>query len=123
MGSRRTIFTRNERWMGDLDVDRAIARPLCATMGKWHRANQDNYYTEHYVLSRRGERHPSFDFQRHRVRRVTPLEALRLQGFPDEFARHVSETCVSLTGAYRAIGNAVPVLLAAAVIEETIGNG
>ncbi|MDD2856969.1 MAG: DNA (cytosine-5-)-methyltransferase, partial [Desulfuromonadaceae bacterium] len=40
LGSRKTIFTKNEKWMGDLDIDRTIARPICATMGKWHRANQ-----------------------------------------------------------------------------------
>lgn len=122
MGSRRTIFTRNEKWMGDLEIDRAIARPICATMGKWHRANQDNYYSEHYVLSDGGVKPPSFDYLRDTVRRLTPIEALRLQGFPDSFYAHYIGMGISPTPAYKTIGNAVPVGLAAAVISHLLNH-
>jgi len=122
-GSRKTIFTRNEKWMGDLDIDREIARPICATMGKWHRANQDNYFTEHYIFSENGEKHPSFNYQRDRVRRITPLEALRLQGFPDIFAEYINTLSIPFTAVYRAVGNAVPVDMAAAVIKNLLENG
>jgi DNA (cytosine-5)-methyltransferase 1 len=119
-GSRKTIFTRNEKWMGDLEIDRAIARPICATMGKWHRANQDNYYTEHFVLSEGGIKPPSFDYLQDAVRRLTPLEALRLQGFPDSFYKHYADLGIAVTPAYQTIGNAVPVDLAAAVISNLL---
>lgn len=122
LGSRRTIFTRNEKWMGDLEIDRAIARPICATMGKWHRANQDNYYTEHYVMSDGGIKPLSFDYLRDPVRRLTPLEALRLQGFPDSFDEHYVSMGISPTPAYKTIGNAVPVALAAAVITNLLNH-
>lgn len=120
IGSRKTIFTRNEKWMGDLEIDRAIARPICATMGKWHRANQDNYYTEHYVMSDGGIKPQSFDYLRDIVRRLTPLEALRLQGFPDSFEAHYVSAGISPTPAYKTIGNAVPVDLASAVIANLL---
>lgn len=120
MGSRRTIFTRNDKWMGDLEIDRAIARPICATMGKWHRASQDNYYTEHYVLSVGGIKPQSFDYLRDNVRRLTPVEALRLQGFPDGFDAHYAREGISPTPAYKTIGNAVPVDLASAVISNLL---
>lgn len=123
LGSRRTIFTRNEKWMGDLEIDRAIARPICATMGKWHRANQDNYYTEHYIYSKGGTKPLTFDFSQDSVRRLTPLEALRLQGFPDDFAVHYTDMSISPTPAYKTIGNAVPVDLAAAVISNLLQQG
>ena len=119
-GSRKTIFTRNEKWMGDLEIDRSIARPICATMGKWHRANQDNYYTEHYVFSEGGVKPATFDYLRDAVRRLTPLEALRLQGFPDIFLAHYVEMRITPTPAYKTIGNAVPVNLAAAVITNLL---
>lgn len=121
-GSRRTIFTRNEKWMGDLEIDRAIARPICATMGKWHRANQDNYFTEHYVFSEGGVKPLRFDYLRDAVRRLTPLEAFRLQGFPDTFNAHYIQMGISPTPAYKTIGNAVPVDLAAEVISNLLNE-
>jgi DNA (cytosine-5)-methyltransferase 1 len=120
--SRKTIFTRNEKWMGDLEIDRAIARPICATMGKWHRANQDNYFTEHYVFSEGGVKPSHFDYLRDAVRRLTPLEAFRLQGFPDTFNDLYVQMGVAPTPAYRTIGNAVPVNLAAEVISNLINQ-
>jgi DNA (cytosine-5)-methyltransferase 1 len=121
-GSRKTIFTRNSKWMGDLEIDRPIARPLCATMGKWHRANQDNYYTEKYVMSERGLKPSTFDYRTDQVRRLTPLECLRLQGFPESFGAVYEKLGVAPTPAYRTIGNAVPVNLAKAVIHNLLQN-
>jgi len=123
LGSRKTIFTRNEKWMGDLEIDRPIARPICATMGKWHRANQDNYYTERFVFSEGGIKSSNFDYMRDVVRRLTPLEALRLQGFPDAFEMHYVSMDISPSSAYKTIGNAVPVDLAGAVISNLLTNG
>lgn len=57
------------------EIDLKIARPLCATMAKMHRACQDNYVT-----------------QNGRVRRLTPRECARLQGFSDDFIIPVSDT-------------------------------
>ena len=72
------------------EIDLKIARPLCSTMHKMHRACQDNYVTDNG-----------------RVRRLTPREAARLQGFPEDFKIPVSDT-----QAYRQFGNAVTVRVA-----------
>ena len=77
------------------EIDLKIARPLCATMAKMHRACQDNYVT-----------------QNGRVRRLTPRECARLQGFNDEFVIPVSDS-----HAYKQFGNAVTVNVSRAVAQ------
>jgi DNA (cytosine-5)-methyltransferase 1 len=51
-------------------------------------------------------------------RKVTPREAARLQGFPDDFSPHPSDT-----QAYKQFGNAVPVVMASAVIKAIADTG
>lgn len=78
-------------WKAKSETDLPVARPLCATMAKMHRASQDNYVTQEKGL-----------------RRLTPRECARLQGFdgPKEsnFVIPVSDT-----QAYKQFGNAVTV--------------
>lgn len=92
-------------YRGKSEIDLKVARPLCATMAKMHRACQDNYVTQHG-----------------KVRRLTPRECARLQGFPDDFVIPVSDT-----QAYKQFGNAVTVnvsnAVAAKVKETLIQNG
>ena len=80
------------------EIDLKIARPLCSTMHKMHRASQDNYVTD-----------------KGRIRRLTPREAARLQGFPDDFKFSVSDT-----QAYRQFGNAVTVCVAEKVAQKIL---
>lgn len=75
------------------EIDLTVARPLCATMAKMHRACQDNYVT-----------------QNGRIRRLTPRECARLQGFSDDFVILVSDS-----QAYKQFGNAVTVNVSRAV--------
>lgn len=87
-------------WKAKAETDLDIARPLCATMAKMHRASQDNYVTQEKGL-----------------RRLTPRECARLQGFDGP------NTCdfiipVSDTQAYKQFGNAVTVNVARAVAES-----
>ena len=85
------------------EIDLKIARPLCATMAKMHRACQDNYVT-----------------QNGRVRRLTPRECARLQGFADTFVIPVSDS-----QAYKQFGNAVTVNVSRAVaraVRESLQN-
>jgi len=49
-----------------------------------------------------------------RIRRLTPLECFRLQGFPDEYFRKLKDAGISDTQLYKLAGNAVTV----PVIEE-----
>lgn len=76
-----------KKWSAKPEIDLEIARPLCATMAKMHRASQDNYVTDNG-----------------KVRRLTPRECARLQGFPEDFKIEVSDT-----QAYKQFGNAVTV--------------
>ena len=80
------------------ETDLPIARPLTATMAKMHRACQDNYVT-----------------QNGRLRRLTPRECARLQGFPDSFRIVVSDS-----QAYKQFGNAVTVNVSYAIAKSII---
>jgi DNA (cytosine-5)-methyltransferase 1 len=65
-------------------------------MAKMHRACQDNYVT-----------------QNGRLRRLTPRECARLQGFSDTFKFNVSDA-----QAYKQFGNAVTVDVAYAIAKS-----
>lgn len=83
------------------EIDLSVARPLCATMAKMHRASQDNYVTQPSQLAEEAGKTS--------VRRLTPRECARLQGFqenPDY------EIVVSDSQAYKQFGNAVTVNVA-----------
>lgn len=84
-------------WVAKAETDLPIARPLCATMAKMHRASQDNYVTQDKGL-----------------RRLTPRECARLQGFDgpksSDFVIPVSDS-----QAYKQFGNAVTVNVSRAV--------
>jgi DNA (cytosine-5)-methyltransferase 1 len=122
--TRKTVLRKNEKWQGDLEIDRKIARPLTATMAKWHRANQDNYFSASYVNGNFGVsgQKTNVNLECEPIRRITPLEGFRLQGFPDEFEQIRRQQRVSNSASYRLIGNAVPVAMARAVIEQFIGH-
>lgn len=83
------------------EIDLDIARPLCATMHKMHRASQDNYVTD---TQNRNKFTDSDEHKISNVRRLTPNECRKLQGFPSDWEINVSDT-----QAYRQFGNAVTV--------------
>lgn len=87
------------------EIDLSIARPLTATMAKMHRANQDNYVT--------APSKQAINVGKTEIRRLTPRECARLQGFPESY-----EIIVSDTQAYKQFGNAVTVNVAEAIAKE-----
>lgn len=89
------------------EIDLPIARPLTATMAKMHRANQDNYVTDPNPIAKEAGKTD--------IRRLTPRECARLQGFPDDY-----EIVVSDTQAYKQFGNAVTVNVAQALAESIL---
>jgi len=121
-GSRKTILTKPSNWMGDVNIDNPIARPLTASMSKWHRANQDNYFSNSYIASQTPSIRPVVDMEKEPIRRITPLEGFRLQGFPDEYAQIANDLKISYSAQYRLIGNALPVNLAKAVIQHFLDS-
>lgn len=84
-------------WVAKAETDLPIARPLCATMAKMHRASQDNYVTQEKGL-----------------RRLTPRECARLQGFDGPKTSYY-KIPVSDSQAYKQFGNAVTVNVSRAV--------
>lgn len=86
------------------EINQSPARPLCATMAKMHRACQDNYYSDDYILG---------NGDTERIRKLTPRECARLQGFPDDYVIDVSNA-----QAYKQFGNAVTVNVSRAVATQ-----
>jgi DNA (cytosine-5)-methyltransferase 1 len=95
------------------EIDLAIARPLTKTMAKMHRAHQDNYYSNCYIL---GEKNQKW------VRRLTPVEAFKLQGFSENFVNKAYNVNVSDTQLYMQAGNAVTVKVVESILKVLIEN-
>lgn len=91
-------------------IDLDIARTLTATMVKMHRACQDNYYSDDFIL--RGKSHKDTAKEilfKKPVRRLTPKEALQLQGFSKTFYHKAIAAGVSEHQLYKQAGNALSV--------------
>lgn len=83
------------------EINLKIAKPLTATMHKMHRANQDNYYED---IVNRNKFEDTAEKRISTIRRLTPNECRKLQGFPNNWKYVVSDTQL-----YRQFGNAVSV--------------
>ena len=91
-------------------IDLDIARTLTATMVKWHRACQDNYYSDDFILT--GISHKDTDkviLYKKPVRRLTPKEALLLQGFSKNFYNRAVAAGVSEHQLLKQAGNALSI--------------
>ncbi len=88
-------------------IDQPICKTLTATMHKMHRASQDNYFTDI-------KNHEKYcDKSKTNIRKLTPNECRKLQGFPEDWKQVVSDT-----QAYKQFGNAVTVDVIYAVGKE-----
>ena len=96
------------------EIDLEIARPLTRTMVKMHRAHQDNYYSNKFINNEKKLKW---------IRKLTPLEALRLQGFPDKFYKIAKKNNVSDTQLYMQAGNSVTVNVVEAILNHLINHG
>ncbi|MDD6469155.1 MAG: DNA cytosine methyltransferase [Bacilli bacterium] len=80
-------------------IDLPISKTLTATMAKMHRASQDNYVTDEINYQRNCNK-----INRVNIRKLTPNECRKLQGFPSDWKQVVSDC-----QAYKQFGNAVTV--------------
>lgn len=96
------------------EIDLKIARPLTRTMVKMHRANQDNYYSNKFI---KGEKKLKW------VRKLTPQEALKLQGFSDRFYYNAKAEMISDSQLYMQAGNAVTVDVMKCILKHLKNNG
>lgn len=79
-------------------------------MVKMHRACQDNYYSDDYILT--GQSHMDTSKEvlfKKPVRRLMPSEALKLQGFDQVFFDRARAAGVSEHQLYKQSGNALSV--------------
>ena len=86
------------------------ARPLTYTMHKMHRASQDNYYSDEYIKGG----------SKNRIRRITPYEAMLIQGFKKNTAKRILKTGLSDTHLYKLAGNAVSPLVVKEVLRHIL---
>jgi DNA (cytosine-5)-methyltransferase 1 len=91
-----------------------VARPLTASMVKMHRACQDNYYSDPFLNAKNPEEYLKQSFSKeeqasHAIRKITPVEAFKLQGFDAIDVEKAREAGVSNHQLYRQAGNAVSV--------------
>jgi len=84
-------------------IDLPISKTLTATMHKMHRASQDNYVTD----QRNYDNNVKDKKNRIAIRKLTPNECRKLQGFPSDWKQVVSDMY-----AYKQFGNAVTVNVA-----------
>ena len=98
------------------DINKDPARPLTKTMHKMHRASQDNYYSDNFIL---GLGDPN---DKKCIRRITPIEAFRLQGFDDDFVFNAQKAKVSDTQLYMQAGNAVTTNVVTALLKYIFSN-
>lgn len=106
------------------EINQDPARPLTATMHKLHRACQDNYYSLGYIHSN-GADNPATslskaDLCQLDIRKLTPKEAMMLQGFPATWSINAQEARVSEGALYKQAGNAVSVNVVYAIIHYCI---
>ncbi|MEG0407908.1 MAG: DNA (cytosine-5-)-methyltransferase [Bacilli bacterium] len=78
-------------------IDMKLSKTLTATMHKMHRASQDNYITDKINSL-------NISNEKSDIRKLTPNECRKLQGFPSDWKQVVSDT-----QAYKQFGNAVTV--------------
>lgn len=89
-------------------INMPICKTLTATMHKMHRASQDNYYTDKKNFDKHCDKTTKTD-----LRKLTPNECRKLQGFPSDWNQVVSDT-----QAYKQFGNAVTVDVAYGVAKN-----
>lgn len=104
-------------------INQLIARPLTASMVKMHRACQDNYYSDEFLKNKNPLGFLKKDFskdelQKHSIRKLTPREALALQGFDDEFYNNCVNAGLSDHQLYKQAGNAVSVNVVYAILHH-----
>lgn len=88
-------------------IDLPISKTLTATMHKMHRASQDNYVTDNKNYLK------YCNDDKINIRKLTPNECRKLQGFPSDWVQVVSDC-----QAYKQFGNAVTVNVSYAVAKQ-----
>ena len=114
---KRTILSNGSGgFVSRSDIDLLTARPLCATMHKMHRACQDNYFSQGFINGEYDGPTAGGNAMQLSVRRLTPRESFRLQGFPEQYINNVERLGLSDSAMYKLAGNAVSVNVVCAIL-------
>jgi len=106
------------------EINQLIARPLCKSMHKMHRASQDNYYSEDFIQGLYHTRSLAVELLpvvNPKIRKITPREAFRIQSFPAVHIDRLLDAGLSDTRLYMLAGNAVPPRLVKAILDHVFG--
>jgi DNA (cytosine-5)-methyltransferase 1 len=107
----------SKNFLSKSQIDLEIARTLTASMIKMHRACQDNYYSDDFINKGKSHKYtPKEKLFKKPIRRLTPKEALLLQGFSKSFYRKALSAGVSERQIYKQAGNALSVNTAYALL-------
>jgi DNA (cytosine-5)-methyltransferase 1 len=90
-------------------------------MVKLHRACQDNYYSTQFLESENPYEYikkvfTKSELQNHNIRKLTPKEALKLQGFSEDFYRKAHDKGISNHQLLKQAGNAASVNVIYAIL-------
>lgn len=117
---KRTILANGSGgFVAKSEIDLPIARPLCATMAKMHRACQDNYFSEQFIASHGVDRYVGGveNAAAEQIRRLMPEEAFALQGFDPVFVENSrAQFGIADSNLYKQAGNAVSVNVVYAIL-------
>ena len=120
---KRTILSNGSGgFVSRSDIDLLTARPLCATMHKMHRACQDNYFSQGFINGEYDGPTAGADAMQLAVRRLTPRESFRLQGFPERYIHNVERLGLSDSAMYKLAGNAVSINVVYAILSYLATN-
>ncbi len=111
----------SKNFVSKSEINQIIARPLTATMHKMHRACQDNYYSDGFILADDPIAYLEQKFSKEElalqpIRKLTPYEAFALQGFDRTFVDNAQLAKVCDGALYKQAGNAVSVNVIYAVL-------
>lgn len=111
----------SKNFVSKSEINQLIARPLTATMHKMHRACQDNYYSDGFILADDPIAYLDIKFSKEElaaqaIRKLTPQEAFALQGFPTDFVSNAQSQKVCDGALYKQAGNAVSVNVIYAIL-------
>lgn len=117
---KRTILANGSGgFIAKSEIDLDIARPLCATMAKMHRACQDNYFSEAFIDTNGKQRYAGGvdGCENVRIRRLMPEEAFELQGFDSAFVQNARRQFgIADSSFYKQAGNAISVNVVYAIL-------
>ena len=105
------------------DYNLLTSRPLTFTMHKMHRASQDNYYSNSFINGEYNKVSNSVievNQGKDEIRRITPREALLLQGFNQNFVKRAMKVGLSDTRMYMLAGNSVPTKMVTSVTNHLL---